>query len=184
MGELFQGVYRLIQIRPDEPGVEKDELISLVRRIEEETNKREDVSLSRLKDWLAALKKIAEDIYWRTLDVLTNSNAPVEVRKMALGLTNGQAQAAAVSGLSILKGEVQAGPWTTQQKNHLLGLMDEVDGEIRVQGEAANLGMIAHSLDEITSVAPQMRTPLYNWLVESPDIPRPVRIIARKILVS
>jgi hypothetical protein len=184
IGELFQGVYRLIQIRPDEPGVDKDELIGLVRRIEEEANKREEASLSRIENWLEAVKKIAEDIYWRTLDVLANPIAPIDLRKLALQISGGQSQSAAEGGVQTLKGEVQAGPWSQQQKDQLNELIDVLDQEILNQGEGANLGIIAHSLDEITSTYPQMRSPLYSWLVESPDIPRPVRIIARKFLIS
>lgn len=182
LDELFQRVYRLVQLRPAEPGVEKDELIGLVRRIEEEANKRADASQSRLASWMDLLKVQAKDVYQGTLEALSSPFAAPELRKMAFQMGEGAPPGRGKEGVEALKEELQAGTQPEPVKARLSAALDELAQEIARGGESADLGMIVHALDEITTSAPEMRLPLSRWLVDSPDIPRPVRIIARKFL--
>lgn len=182
-GSSFQEIYRLIRLRPDEPGVSRDNLVGIVRRIEEEILKREEASLPRLESWLEALRLQAPDIHARTLAALAGPPASAEVRRLALSLSGGQIQSVAAGGIEAMKQDIQTGPWNQVQKDRMVELIDELNQEMQAHGESADLGMIAHSLDEVVTLAPQMRSPLYTWLVDSPDIPRPVRIVARKFLL-
>jgi hypothetical protein len=190
LSEQFQAVYQQILLRPEDPSIGKDELTSLVRRIEEETFKREGANLPRLERWLGILQSSAEDIYRRTLEALASPYAASEIQALASSSGHvqpsggSQAQATASVTFAGLQAQLQAGPWTKDEKNRLVGLLDYVKKEMESQGEQANLGMIAHSLEEITTADPEMRRQLYAWLVDSEAIPRPVRIIARKVLAN
>jgi hypothetical protein len=83
--DLFDGIYRSIDKRPEDPDVDKEELIENVQRIQNETNKGEQANPNRISRWLRNLAAMAPDIFDVTVAALTSPTAGVAavIRKVA-----------------------------------------------------------------------------------------------------
>jgi hypothetical protein len=59
---LFETLYQHIEARPDDPNVDKQELVESVQKIQEEASKGEQVNETKLTRWMDYLNKMAPDI--------------------------------------------------------------------------------------------------------------------------
>ena len=70
--ELFRSIYLSIQLRPDEPGIGKSELVELVQHIQEEAAKGDQANSQWLERWLKQLEQYASDVFQQTVEVLAS----------------------------------------------------------------------------------------------------------------
>ncbi|MBN1137950.1 MAG: caspase family protein [Anaerolineae bacterium] len=63
LARLFKIVYERIEARPDDPDVDKEELIDTARQIEQEVNKGESANANKVERWLGELLGMADDIF-------------------------------------------------------------------------------------------------------------------------
>ncbi|RPH60747.1 MAG: hypothetical protein EHM81_05650 [Chloroflexi bacterium] len=73
----FKKIKALIEKRPDEAAVDKDELKSTLERIEAEVKKGEDANATKIERWLKFLAGMSDDIFQVTAAALTNPVAGV-----------------------------------------------------------------------------------------------------------
>jgi hypothetical protein len=73
----FKKIKALIEKRPDEAAVDKDELKSTLERIEAEVKKGEDANTTKIERWLKFLAGMSDDIFQVTAAALTNPVAGV-----------------------------------------------------------------------------------------------------------
>ena len=88
---------------------------------------------------------------------------------------------AALPGVDEIKQRLENGPRSADEKAQLVQKLELIQNEILL-GEKANLGEIAYALEQLVAADSSLRQPLAAWLVDLETIPRPVRIIAKKIL--
>ncbi len=69
LAALFDKVYERINSRTEDPDVDKDEITSVVKQVENEAGKGEDANQVKLARWMEHLGKMAPDI----LDVIVAS---------------------------------------------------------------------------------------------------------------
>ena len=69
LARIFATVYQKIEQRPEDPDVDREEIVAEVQRIEKEAAKNEQASPNRLERWLRNLANMAPDI----LDVIAAS---------------------------------------------------------------------------------------------------------------
>ncbi len=179
--ELFRSIYLSIQLRPDEPGIGKDELVQLVQRIQDEVLKGDQANGQRLERWLKQLEQYASDVFQQTVEVLTSPLvASVSIRQLVIQFGN-TAEKTALPGVDEIKQQLENGPWSPEDRTHLIEKLEVIHNETQA-GDKANLGEIAYALDQLVAADPTLRQPLAAWLVDSEAMPRPVRIIAKKML--
>jgi len=71
---LFEKLYQHINARPDDPNIDKEEIVDTIKKIEAEASKGEEANQSKLGRWMGTLNKMAPDI----LDVaLASLGGPV-----------------------------------------------------------------------------------------------------------
>jgi hypothetical protein len=75
--KLFAAVYKQIEARPENPDVDKEELTSTVRKVQEEAAKGEKANPTKVERWLGNLAEMAPDIWDVTAACLTNPAAGV-----------------------------------------------------------------------------------------------------------
>ena len=179
--ELFRSVYLSIQLRPDEPGIGKDELAQLVQHVQDEVLKGDQANSQRLERWLRQLEQVASDVFQQTVEVLASPVVTsVSIHQMVIQF-GGDVEKAALPGVDEIKQRLENGPWSADEKAHLVERLESIHNEMLL-GEKANLGEIAYALEQLVAADPGLRQPLAAWLVDSEAIPRPVRIIAKKML--
>jgi hypothetical protein len=179
--ELFRSIYLSIQLRPDEPGIGKDELVQLVQRIQDEALKGDQANSQRLERWLKQLEQYASDVFQQTVEVLSSPVVTsVSVRQLVIQFGN-PVEKAALPGADEIKQRLENGLWSPDDKRHLIEKLEVIHNETQ-SGDKANLGEIAYALDQLIAADPGLRQPLAAWLVDSEPMPRPVRIIAKKML--
>jgi RNA polymerase subunit RPABC4/transcription elongation factor Spt4 len=85
LADLFAPVYSRIQQRPEEPGVDKEQLKKAVEGVQQEAAKGEQASGSTVKGWLGFVAAVAPDILEVVVATLTNPVAGIAilVRKIA-----------------------------------------------------------------------------------------------------
>lgn len=64
---LFKPIYQQIESRPEDPDVDKEEMVETVKKIQDEVTKGEEVNQNKVQRWLTTLGQMAPDI----LDVVT-----------------------------------------------------------------------------------------------------------------
>ncbi len=64
-----------LEARPEDPDVDKDELINTVKSIEQEAQKGEQANERKLTRWLGNLAEMAEDIFEVTVAALSGPQA-------------------------------------------------------------------------------------------------------------
>jgi hypothetical protein len=77
LAALFDSIYKLIDARPDNPDVDKEELQETVKKIQTETSKGEEANPSKVGRWLKVLADVAPDILEVTVSSLINPVAGV-----------------------------------------------------------------------------------------------------------
>jgi hypothetical protein len=85
IARLFADVYWQIQARPEDPDVDRDEIVETVQQIEREVEKGEDANPHKIERWLGFLGSMADDILEVTVACLTHPLAGVAevIRKVA-----------------------------------------------------------------------------------------------------
>ncbi|MCS6937724.1 MAG: caspase family protein, partial [Roseiflexus sp.] len=71
----FAQIYAAITARPDDPHVDKEEIVETVKKIEQEAAKGEQANEHKLTRWLRNLASMAEDIFEVTVAALTGPQA-------------------------------------------------------------------------------------------------------------
>lgn len=74
---VFQKFIQVIEDRPDEQNVDKDELKDTIQKIEAEVKKGEQANPSKVERWLKFLAVMAEDIFEVVTTTLANPIAGV-----------------------------------------------------------------------------------------------------------
>jgi hypothetical protein len=92
LAQLFGSIYEKIEARPEDPDVDKDELVDKVKRIEKEAGKGEEANANKVERWLRFLGSMAPDILKVTAAALANPLAGVGT---AIGLIAEKARAEA-----------------------------------------------------------------------------------------
>jgi hypothetical protein len=59
---LFETIYRQIEARPEDPNLDKEELIEIIKKIQREVARGEYANPSKVKRWLENLTELAPDI--------------------------------------------------------------------------------------------------------------------------
>jgi hypothetical protein len=77
IAQLFAAVYQQIEARPEDPDVDKEELIETVQKIQGEVAKREEANPNRVERWLKTLAIMADDIFEVTVACLTSPAAGI-----------------------------------------------------------------------------------------------------------
>jgi hypothetical protein len=75
-------VHRLINARPEDPDVDKDELKDLVGKIFSEVAQGDAANATRLRRWLQTLANLAEDIFRPTAAALVEQSLPAFVQQL------------------------------------------------------------------------------------------------------
>lgn len=85
LAELFAAVYRAIEDRPEDPDVDKEELVATAQHIEAEAAKDEEANPNKVERWLHNLAAMAPDIVEVVVGCLTHPAAGVGtvIRKIA-----------------------------------------------------------------------------------------------------
>ena len=85
IAKLFAIAYQKIEARPEDPQVDKEEIIQTVQRIEQETVKGEEANPGKVERLLTTLSGMAPDIGEVVLASLTNPAAGIAtvLRKIA-----------------------------------------------------------------------------------------------------
>jgi hypothetical protein len=73
----FKKIRELIEKRPEDPNVDKDELKDTVDKIESEVKKGEEANPAKVERWLKFLASMADDIFQVTAATLVNPGAGV-----------------------------------------------------------------------------------------------------------
>jgi len=179
--ELFRSIYLSIQLRPDEPGIGKDELVQLVQHIQDEVMKGDRANSQRLERWLRQLEQYASDVFQQTVEVLSSPVVTsVSIHQLVIQFGN-EPEKASPPGADAIKQRLENGPWTADAKAHLVQELELVHNELRM-GDKADLGEVTYALEQLVAADPDLRQPLAAWLIDSEATPRPVRIIAKKML--
>ena len=92
LAQLFGNIYQKIEARPEDPDVDKDELVGTVQKIEKEAEKGEKANSKKVERWLKFLAEMAPDILEVTAAALAN---PVAGVATAIGKIAKRAQAEA-----------------------------------------------------------------------------------------
>lgn len=77
LAKLFAGVQQKIEARPEDPDVDKQEIVETVEKIEQEAAKGEDANPKKVERWLKTLASMADDIFEVTAACLLNPIAGV-----------------------------------------------------------------------------------------------------------
>jgi hypothetical protein len=85
LAKLFGGIYEDIKARPEDPDVDKEELVETVQKIEKEADKGEEANAKMVERWFRFLADMAPDILEVTAATLANPIAGVAtaIRKIA-----------------------------------------------------------------------------------------------------
>jgi hypothetical protein len=85
LAQLFADVYRRIEFRSEEPGLDKADLIDSVQRIEREAAKGEEANPLRVERWLRFLGDMAPDILEVAAATLASpvAGVAIAIRKVA-----------------------------------------------------------------------------------------------------
>jgi hypothetical protein len=85
LADLFAPIYSRIQQRPEEPGVDKQQLKKAVQDVERETARGEQANGNTIRGWLRFVAAVAPDILDVVLSTLTSPLAAIAtlVRKIA-----------------------------------------------------------------------------------------------------
>ena len=99
LAALFGQVYRQIEARPEDPDVDKEELVETVQKVEEEAARGAEANPNKVERWLRFLGDMAPDILEVTVACLTNPLAGVgtTLRKIA-ERARAEAESAAAGG--------------------------------------------------------------------------------------
>ncbi len=179
--ELFRSIYLSIQLRRDEPGIGKDELVQLVQHIQDEVFKGDQANSQRLERWLRQLDQVASDVFQQTVEVLASPVVTtVSIHQLAIQFGS-EEQKAALPGADEIKQQLETSPLPADTKAKLVEKLDLVNNEVLL-GDKADLGEVAYALEQLVTADPSLRQPLAAWLVDLEAASRPVRIIAKKML--
>jgi hypothetical protein len=179
--ELFRSIYLRIQLRPDEPGIGKDELVQLVQHIQDEVLKGDQANSQRLERWLKQLEQVASDVFQQTVEVLASPDVTsVSIHQLVIQFGSG-VEKGALPSVDEIKQRLDNGPWSAEEKGQLVEKLELIQNEVR-SGDKANLGEVTYALEQLVAADPGLRRPMAAWLVDSEATPRPVRIIAKKML--
>jgi hypothetical protein len=74
---LLEHCYTLIDLRPADPNVDKDEIRELVKRLEDEIGRGDQANVSKVERWLKSLGAMAPDVFTSTALSLANSTSEV-----------------------------------------------------------------------------------------------------------
>jgi len=72
LARLFGTIYQTIEARPEDPDIDKQELVETVQKIEKESAKGEEANPNRVERWLKFLADMAPDILEVTAATLAN----------------------------------------------------------------------------------------------------------------
>ena len=75
--EQFDRIYRLIEQRPVDPNLEKEEVRDTVSRIEKEVKKGDEANPNKVERWLRFLAGMADDVFQVTVATLAHPVAGV-----------------------------------------------------------------------------------------------------------
>lgn len=79
LAELFSPIYQMIESRPPNPLVEKEEITDQVKRIENEVTTGEKAEPAKVERWLRNLAAMAPDILAVTVAALTSPLAGISM---------------------------------------------------------------------------------------------------------
>jgi hypothetical protein len=81
---LFEAIYQQIETRLEDPGVEKEELIEIMAKIQQEVVKGRQANLAKIERWLNRLARIAPDLTRATvMGLLQSGDVPPSIRQIA-----------------------------------------------------------------------------------------------------
>ena len=85
LADLFAQIRQEIEERPEDPDVEKEEVLETVDKVEQEVAKGDQANANKLSRWLGNLAEMAPDIFEVTVATLTNPalGLATVVRKVA-----------------------------------------------------------------------------------------------------
>lgn len=85
LAELFAPIYSRIQQRPEDPGVDKQQLKKAVQDVQQEAAKGEQANGNTIKGWLGFVAAVAPDILEVIVSTLTSPVAGIAtlIRKIA-----------------------------------------------------------------------------------------------------
>jgi len=72
LANQFKEIHRLIHERPNDPSVDKNELIEVVSKIEQEVQKGQAGNEKKVERWLRFLSSMADDIFDVTVNALSS----------------------------------------------------------------------------------------------------------------
>jgi hypothetical protein len=72
VAKLFEAIYKQIDVRQDDPNVDKKEITEIVNRIESETQRNEQANPTKIERWLGTLSQMAPDIFDVVIATLVN----------------------------------------------------------------------------------------------------------------
>lgn len=82
---VFSQIFEKINSRPEDPKVDKEEIVSTVEKVKEEINKGDEASTSKVERWFKFLAEMSPDIFDVVVSTLANPIAGVgeAIRKIA-----------------------------------------------------------------------------------------------------
>lgn len=85
LAQLFEAIYHQIEARPQDSNVDKEEIASEVKKIEDEAAKGEQANPNKIERWLGNLAHMAPDIWDVTVATLSNPAAGIAlvIKKIA-----------------------------------------------------------------------------------------------------
>jgi len=85
LDRTFATIYRRIEAHPPEPGLDKDAAVEVVREIEREAARGEEIDPDKIEAWLKSLAFIAPDILAITVTGLAGSESDINavIREIA-----------------------------------------------------------------------------------------------------
>ena len=180
VADLFLPIYRQVETREGQNN--QEELTFMVRRLEEEVSRRDEVDLGKIERWLQMLASAAPDVFDVTRQALTQPAAPViaGVRHMAEKVAAAEPRAQ-VPIAEELEAQLRACELEDEKVEEVRADLTQLQVAAS-RGSAEDVRLVRSMLPRLVAVAPKLRQPLWDWLVETPDLPTPIRVIARKTL--
>jgi hypothetical protein len=179
---IFRSVYIAVERRPNDPNVEKEELVFLVNNIYQGAMEGNAVDSAILYRWLKQLYSLAPDVFQVCVTILSNPSSDLSSRVLQV-VQEVKREAEPVGEMTM--------PLNSYLEKELMirGLPPEKSAEMRADLNSlqsavndGNVRPVRQLLDELIQELPGMRQPLRHWLIESAEIPAAIKVFARKYL--
>jgi hypothetical protein len=185
LARAFTWLYAELDAQPDEALLaRREEVVSLIRRLEYEVRKGGEADLSRVERFLAQLQSISVFAYERTLAVLSDPtlNLVAPLRALVTQLKGTLVPAPAVPTVESLQAKLAAANLPADTRASLTAALQALAVEL-ARGERADVRRVRVLLNEFIVALPSLRPDLALWLEASPEASTAVKIVARKLLL-